>query len=293
MKELLDTLKKHDLRTNKYKTIGHATIIDSNKGRLVLKEKQNQDIYNYLDSRSFNYYPKMINDDKYQIMEYQENTNMPKEQKMLDLINLVSLLHNKTTFYQNVDEDDYKKIYEDLKNNIDYLFNYYNDLMTVIESRVFMAPDELLLARNISIVFAALNYSSVKLDEWLDSIKDKHRKRYAVIHNNLSLDHFIKNKNAYLISWDKSRIDSPIYDIYKLYKDNAMEYDFKDILKAYNKNYPLLEEEKNLFYILISIPDKIELNDTMYNNSKKISNLIDYLYKTEELISPNNSENTK
>ena len=32
---------------------------------------------------------------------------MPEEQKMIDMINLVSLLHSKTTFYKEVDEDDY------------------------------------------------------------------------------------------------------------------------------------------------------------------------------------------
>ena len=39
MKELIDTLKKHNLRTNSYETSCKAIIINSNKGKLVLKKR--------------------------------------------------------------------------------------------------------------------------------------------------------------------------------------------------------------------------------------------------------------
>ena len=293
MKKLIPTLKKYGLKTTNYEKKGHVIIINSNKGKLVLKKIKNADIYNYLDSRSFNYYPNNIIDSEYNIMQYVLDVKMPKDQKMLDLINLVSLLHNKTTYYKNVDIDCYKKIYEDLKNDIDYLFNYYNDLATSIESRQYFNPSEYLLITNISIIFSALNYCFNELDKWYELVKDKNIRRYVVIHNNLSLDHFIKNKNSYLLSWDNAKIDSPIYDIYKLYKKYAFEFDFKDLLAKYEKNYPLLEEEKNLFYILISLPDKIELTSNIYSDCIKIEQLIDYLYKTEKIVSPNNSKNTE
>ena len=292
MKELISILKKHDLRTKSYEKIGNVIVIDSNKGKLVLKKK-NTDIYEYLSSRNFNYYPKHIYDNDYEIMEYVENINMPKEQKILDLINLVSLLHSKTTFFKNVDIDDYKKTYEELKNKISYLNNYYNDIMTFIESKIYMSPSEQVLANNISIVFNALRYSNDKLDEWYKNVEDKHRRRYAIIHNNLDLNHFIRNNNSYLLSWDKSKIDLPIYDLYSLYKKYALDFDFKYIFKIYEKNYPLLKEEKELFNIMISIPDKIDFNKTLFDVCTDITNLIDYLYKTEDLILPNNSKDTK
>lgn len=293
MKEINNVLKKHDLRTNYYEKRGHAIIVNSNKGKLVLKKKSNNDIYDYLDSRSFNYYPKTIFDDDYMIMEYLEESKIPDDQKILDLINLVSLLHSKTTHFKNVDIDEYKKNYEDLKGNINYLLNYYDDLMTIIESKVYMSPRELLLARNISIIFNALNYTNNKLDDWYNNVKDKNRRRYVVIHNNLDLNHFIRNKNPYLLSWDKSKIDIPIYDLYILYKKYATQFDFKYLIQKYEKEYPLLEDEKSLFYILISIPDKIEFTDNIYNDCIKIEKMLDYLYITESLVSPDNSKNTK
>ena len=293
MKDIIDALKKYNLRSNHYEIKGNVVFITSKDGKYVVKKKNNIDIFNYLNSRSFNYYPKYIDTDKYYIMDYLEEQKMPIEQKMLDLINLTSLLHNKTTFYSNVDFDDYKKNYEELKATINDTINHYEGLISHIESVQFMSPAELLLARGISIIFSALNYSNNSLDIWYKIVRDKNRRRHVLIHNNLSLDHFIRSDNAYFISWDKSKIDIPIYDLYKLYKEYAFNFDFKYLFSRYEKNYPLLEEERMLLFILISIPDKITFTDNIYNDCVKIENLIDYLYKTESVISPDNLEDTK
>lgn len=291
MIELDSVLKKHNLRTMSYQKSGKAIIIDSNKGKLVLKPKCKEPIYSYLDARSFSYYPEsIIVDEDYEITPFLENVDMPDDQKMMDLIGLVSLLHNKTTYYKNVDYDEYKKNYEELKGNISYLINYYNDFMTIIESKVFPDPAELLFSRNCSIVFASLAYCEKKLDEWYELVKDKTKRRYAVLHNNLSLDHFIRNKNAYLISWDHSKRDLPIYDLYKLYKKYSLDFDFEMILKKYEQNSPLSEEEKKLFFILISMPDKLEWENSIYQNCKKVSRLIDSLYVSEKIVLPQNVE---
>ena len=73
-------------------------------------------------------------------------------------------------------------------------------------------------------------------------VKDKKKDRFVVVHNNLDLSHFLRNKNSYLISWDKTKIDKPIFDLYKLYKRHYSEFDFVEVLKKYERNYPLLEE---------------------------------------------------
>lgn len=293
MLEINEVLKKNNLRTTEYRKLGKAILVNTNQGKLVVKEKGTNDIYSYLESRNFNYYPNLIEDDKYEILEYIEEINTPNEQKMLDLIRLVSLLHNKTTYYKEVTTDEYRKIYEDVMNNIDYLHSYYSDMITIIESRVYMSPSEYLLARGISKIFNSLNFSKYEIEAWYELIKDKKKQRYVVLHNNLELSHFIRNKNSYLISWEKSKIDIPIFDFYKLYKNHSLEYDFSILLKTYENDYPLLEEERKLLFILISLPDKIELENDEYKTCIKISKLLDYLYKTDELISPYYSEHTE
>ena len=108
--------------------------------------------------------------------------------------------------------------------------------------------------------------------------------RVSVIHNNLKLSHFIKNSSDYLISWDKAKIDIPIFDLYKLYNNHALDFDFTEILKKYENNYPLHEEELDLLFILISMLFKIEFNTNNYNLCKKISNELDKIYKTNKII---------
>lgn len=289
MKQISEILKKYNIKPHRYIKNGKATIIDTEMGRFVVKKNnKNKKIFDYLRSRSFNYYPKIISDEdeEYEISEYIEELDYPNEQKMLDLINLISLLHNKTTHYKEIDYDDYKQIYEDIKNNIEYLESYYNDIITLIESHIYMSPSEYLLARNISRIFIALNFCKEEIENWYELIKDKTKQRVVVLHNNLDLSHFFKMDNSYLISWDKSKIGIPIFDLYILYKRHALDFDFSEVLKQYEQNYPLQKDEKKLFFILIALPPKIDFDKSIYEQTKEISNQMDIMYKTEKLISP-------
>ena len=295
MKEINELIREY--KPNGYKKIKNVILIKTKDNKMIIKKKQNtNNIYDYLNSKSFRYYPKIINENEnYRITEYIEEVKMPLEQKMIDMINLVSLLHSKTSFYKEVDEADYKKIYEDITGNIEYLGSYYMDLITIIESKVYMSPSEYLIARNISKINSSLNYAKIELEKWLEKLETKKKQRFVVLHNNLELDHYIRGNNSYLISWDKSKIDIPIFDLYKLYKKYALTFDFESILKEYEKIYPLLKEEKMLLFILIALPDKIEFTDNEYENTCLVSKKIDIIYKTEKLIeeySKEKKENT-
>lgn len=296
MLSLKDILKKYELKPHRYEKNGKVVFIDTIKGRFAVKNNnRNKEIINYLESRNFDYFPKVINDidDEYEIIEYIEGTNIPKEQKIIDMIDLISLLHNKTTHYKEVDSDHYRQIYEDINNNIEYLYSYYSDLITMIESKIFPSPFEYLLSRNITKIYSALSFSKTEIEKWYELVKNKKKDRFVVVHNNLDLTHFLRNKNSYLISWDKSKIDKPIFDLYKLYKRHYNDFDFLEILKRYEMNYPLSEEERKLFFILIALPDKIELDSNEYLLTKKASKLIEHVFRTENFVSPYYSKNTE
>ena len=289
MRQINEILKKYEIKPYRYTTNGNVTFVDTEMGRFAIKEKSpNQEILNYLKSRSFDYYPKIVNneDDDYEISEFVEDTEYPNEQKIMDLVSVVSLLHNKTTHFKEVDLEDYKKIYEDVTNNIEYLTSYYNDIITFIETKVYMSPSEYLIARNISKVYASLNFCKGEIDKWYSMIQNKTKQRYVVIHNNLDLSHFIKSDKVYLTSWRKAKISLPIFDLYILYKRHALEYEFSEILKYYEQNYPLQEDERKLFFVLITLPPKFDFDKNEYEMTKYINEQIDLLYKTEKLISP-------
>lgn len=289
MQKINEILKKYNIKPHRYEKNGKVIIVSDEVNKYVIKKNQrNQEIFEYLRNRSFDYYPKILNNsnDSYEISEYIYDDYIPDEQKMLDLIKLVSLLHNKTTHYKEVDFADYKTIYETLSNNIEYLYSYYNDIITLIETKVYMSPSEYLLARNISKIFGSLNFSKQELEKWYKLVENKTKQRVVVLHNNLDLSHFRSNTKNYLLSWDKAKLGIPIFDLYILYKRHGLDFNFEEILKYYESSYKLQEDEKILFFILIALPDKIEFDGTLYEQTKKIGKFLDLSYKTESLISP-------
>lgn len=297
MRKMNELVEKYGLQPQKYVIKGKTTLIETDKGSLAIKQRNrdsNGNILTYLDSRSFSYYPKVVyDDDDYIVTEAIEEVSMPIEQKFSDMIDLVSLLHSKTTHYKEVDLDDYKKLYEDISNNIVYLTSYYEDYLDIAESHVFMSPSEYLLARNSSKIFSSLNFAKKELDNWYELIKEKRKQRLVVLHNNLELSHFIRNKTPYLISWDKSKIGIPIFDLYKLYYKHGVDYEFSEILKRYERNYPLLKEERMLLFILMALPDKLAFDDDEFELTMKMSRFIDRLYKSEMIISPYYTKDAK
>ena len=281
MNNLRSFLNKNDLEIKRLTIKNKTKILDTNRGTLVFKNKDN----NINLSRAFNNYAKRVfENNNYDVYEYINGYNEPNEQKILDLINLLTILHYKTTFYKEVDIDYFKEIYENTINKIEYIYNYYTDIISLIETSIYMSPVEYLIARNISKIYESLNYSKENINKWYELVKDKRRIRVVNIHNNLSLEHYIKSDKPYLISWEKSKIDNPIYDLYNLYLNHYLDFDFNELFINYESKYPLLNEERILLFSLLTIPWKFEFNDTEYNLCKNARKLFDYLYKTEKLV---------
>ena len=133
-------------------------------------------------------------------------------------------------------------------------------------------------------IFQSLDFCSQKLDEWFSKVKEDLKTRVAYIHNNLETDHYIKNTKEYLISWEKSRIDSPILDLIVFYQKEYMNLNFEPIIERYMRNYPLNPQEQCLFFIVISIPPIMNLEGSEISVTKEIRKKLDYLFKTENLV---------
>ena len=123
----------------------------------------------------------------------------------------------------------------------------------MIEKEVYMSPSGYLIARNINIIFGSIYYAKHNLEEWYKKIDNNKNERVVNIHNNISLDHYIKNEKPYLISWNKSRIDSPIYDLLSFYKNHYLDFDFDDLFHFYESGYPLKEDERLLLFTYMAI----------------------------------------
>ena len=276
---------EYNIPINKITIKNNTRIIDD---KIVLKKKKNNDlnnVYKYLKSRSFDYFPEPITiDNLYEVYPFLEDTYEPSEQKATDIMHLLGLLHSKTTFYREIDIDKNKEIYENISDELEYLNNFYNDLITMIEKEVYMSPSGYLIARNINIIFSSIYYAKHNLEEWYKKIDNNKNERVVNIHNNISLDHYIKNEKPYLISWNNSKIDSPIYDLLSFYKNHYLDFDFDDLFHFYESSYPLKEEERFLLFTYMAMPSEIKSVNDELEMCIKINKMIEYLYKTSNLI---------
>lgn len=275
----------------RYTIKGKSTILETTCGDFIIKPK-NKDInelYTYLTNRGFMNYPKIIDSsrDEVNVFEYVEDIKLPKEQKCDDLIEIIASLHNKTSYFKEVSEDKFKSIYEDIKSNINYLSNYYNTLYEIGFNEVYESPSNYIFMRNYFKINSALEYANNELDNWYSLVTSETKIRVCLIHNNLELNHLLNNK---LISWDNYMIDTPVIDIVKLYKKEWKNIDFSEILERYMYKFPLLEYEKKLLFILISMPPEIKKSDNEFEKCKVVSEVMDYVFKTGELIRPYNTE---
>ena len=275
----------------RYTIKGKSTILETTCGDFIIKPK-NKDInelYTYLTNRGFINYPKIIDSsrDEVNVFEYVEDIKLPKEQKCDDLIEIIASLHNKTSYFKEVSEDKFKSIYEDVLSNINYLSNYYNTLYEIGFNEIYASPSNYIYMRNYYKLNSALEYAKSELENWYSLITSETKIRVCLIHNNLELNHLLNDK---LISWDNYMIDTPVIDIVKLYKKEWNNINFSEILERYMYKFPLLEYEKKLLFILISMPPEIKKSDNEFEKCKMVSEVMDYVFKTEELIRPYNTE---
>lgn len=280
----------------KYTIKGKTINVNSMQGNFVIKpaKKDIISLFSYLNSRSFYNYPKVIaKDDDYITYEYLKELETPKEQQLLDLVLVVAKLHNKTVYFKEVTEDKYKEIYDNIKDNVIYLRDYYSEIYDEAFNEIYISPAKYNFLLNYSLLNNDLAFILDELDEWFNLVKESNKQRVCLIHNNLSLEHFIKGMDSYLISWDKYTFDTPVMDIVNLYHNEYLTCDFSGILKEYLKNFKLSVDEEKLLFILLSLPDKVNFDDSEFNNTINVANLVDYIKRTEKLIRPYYTEKQK
>lgn len=280
---------------NKIKKIDNLKIITKDNRKICIKKNKNKNIidkYNYLKSKDFRNFidTKIIGD--YEVRDYIDEIPLSYPDKLNELIYLITLLHIKTTHYKNMPLSKIKEIYENGIDNIIEVKNYYENLCDRYDTYLFLKPSLFLLIRNISLILISLDNSRLFLDKWYKIMKDKRRKRVVMNHNNLKITNMIVSDCNYLINWDNSSINSPVYDLLSLFKNNFNEIDMTDIYDVYRSKYSLYEEEKYYLYFKLLTIEKLKLNNTELMNTREVRNLLFYLNRVNEFLN-NNIENKK
>ena len=230
-----------------------------------------------MSSRGFDNYVKIKDSNRsdYFIYPYIYENIIPYEQKGSDMAKTVALLHAKTSYFKDIDESVFDNIYNNIDNNIEYIKNYYSDLYDEIFMKEYYNSFENLFMDIYSKINNACLFCKNELEKWYSISTIKKSKRVALLHNNLCLDHFLKGEDDYLISFEKAKIDTPVLDLIKFYKNEYDKLDFKEIFKTYLYHFDLTSDEYKLFFILISLPDEIKIRDLpKYLNPRIIEPLI-------------------
>lgn len=281
----------------RYTLKGSVTILNTTSGNFVIKDKTNDlgNLFAYLKSRSFENYPKLIDESRkdVNVFEYIEDIKTPPEQKATDLINVVSNLHNKTSYYKDVTEDSFKEVYDNIESNIKYLSELYLNYYNTFFNEEMMSPSHYLFMRNYSKIAADLKFCQDELDKWFEMVKDSHKTRVALIHNNLTLDHYLKNNKDYLISWEHSRVDTPVLDLVNFYHHEYFDLNFENIIADYLASYPLNDDELKLLFVMLALPPSIKFTSNEFSSCLEIRHSLDYIFKTEDLIRPYYTEDHK
>ncbi len=274
----------------RYTKRGKITILETTSGNFVVKPKENDvaKVYRYLQSRNFHEFPELVDFSRADVnmFSYVEDTPMPTEQKAQDLIGILASLHQKTAYFKTVSLDTYQEIYENIDSNIQYLKQYYDTLFDTCFLENYMSPSHYLFMRNSSKILSSLDFAKRELDDWFELVKQESRQRVSFIHNNMSLEHYLKGDRDYFISWEKSKIDSPVLDLVHFYQTDYFDVEFITLFQKYQEKFPLQEAEKKLFFILISLPMKMTFTEEEFQNCKMVREGLDYLFKTEELVRP-------
>lgn len=274
-------------KINKITIKGNVKIIETEDKKVVIKKKSKDmnSLFDYLNRRNFLCYPNIEketrNDVEYEYYNEKKYFNQNDDE---DFIRTIADLHYKTTYYKDVSRLKYKDIYNTLIDNIDYLKDYYEKYISEADIETYMSPSNYLFVRNYSIVNSSLFYIEKELNAWYNLVKDKTKERVSVVHNNLRKDNFLRSDKDLLIGWENYMVDTPILDIYKLYKNEYKNIDFKSMFKVYNDTFKLTKEELKLFFIMISMPKKLEKTDNEFNNVRNTKLFIDYMYRTNDFI---------
>lgn len=267
-------------------------ILEENKQYVKkVKRSNKQELFKYLKSKGFKNYLTTIEETKeYEMYRYISEDNLPIEDKAIEIINNMSLLHILTTTYQENNQSKITELYKQTDTTLLELKNYYLELQDYIETKEFFSPAEHLLMNNISNIYKALNYSKSKLEEWYQIVQNNKSIRYVQLHNNISLEHSLKEDILYFINWDISKKDLAIYDFINFYKNDFQVLDMNSLFQIYQSKFNYTEDEQLLFETIISIPPKINFTKNNYINTLKARYVVNYLEKTNIFLLKDNKE---
>ena len=225
------------------------------------KHFQQEQIYQRLEERNFQHFIKPLYIyHQEEVFPYIHEKNYRNEEKAIDMMHVLSLLQNKTTFYKEISLDEMKEFYEEKKGKINYLIAYYQDLEELFFKEVFPSPTVYLLQRNLSLLFSSLFFAKETLEEWYQLISSKKYQRQVLVHHRYELSHLLEGETPLLVSLDEMTYGSPVEDFVYFMQKHCLELEMTSLYQLYQQKYPYQKEEFLLLSLLLAIPPQLKLD---------------------------------
>ncbi|MBD1381190.1 spore coat protein YsxE [Metabacillus arenae] len=188
-------------------------------------------------------------------------------------------LHKKTIKEIPLNKEETRIYYEKTKQLWNENKMNYEKFVDKSEKKWYVSPFELQALTYYIEASRATDFALEKLDEWFEAVKDLEETRIVYIHGRLSAHHFLYDDEGtgHFINFEQAAYAPPINDLLLFYFRTLNSYpvtcnECVDWFYTYSANFPLKEEEKNLFLSYLAYPNSIYKVVQSYqkkNRSKK------------------------
>jgi spore coat protein YsxE len=216
-----------------------------------------------------------INKDFYYLMPWIKNEKVSNKQYYQAFIKDLSEMHAKT-LDETFNETDVETVYQRFQNHLKKRKEVLEIYAQTVERRVYMSPFDYEFMNYFPYLMQSIDRSLYFQHQWFEKAKEKSHYRRSVCHGKLSSNHYcFADNNRFFISVNHLTFDQPVKDLaralHSMLKVNAFnEADIEELLIIYEKNMPLLEDEKQLLKGYLTYPKHVfQVVDSYYQNKRK------------------------
>ncbi|MFD3449561.1 spore coat protein YsxE [Microbacteriaceae bacterium 4G12] len=236
----------------------------------------------------------------YYLMPWLDGTEQKGEENdhYHKLFQALAVMHQKTLREENIAEETVQQHYDSLTEQWEKERDMMEQFIDQCEGRWYMSPFELQYCTYYHHVMRAHQFATKQLEEWHKVMEEKETTRIALIHGNVSMNHFLfdHQRNGYFISLENSQFSTPVQDLVQFYKTSFYTYpiarnDRYEWYQVYQKNFPFTPEEKKLMLAYLAYPQQFIKQVSRYTSAAETRserdelNLVTSLQKNYWLVS--------
>ncbi|MFC5712672.1 hypothetical protein ACFPU1_07750 [Thalassorhabdus alkalitolerans] len=271
--EIKQTLQSYGLKPNKWERIGNVFKVECYQGTFALKQSQfpadsldrflqtmryfeREQIYSVVPLYPNRYGEFAVQGSKatYYLMPWVlEDTRHAagKEERILETLGLMHRFSERmeesadeyvTSFGEQVQRKKERELLE--------LERYADE----IERKHYFSPFELAILTHFPFIHQLYQESQKHFNTWLEISREKQQVRTVRCHGCPSVEHAVIDSqgNTYLINFEKTRDDSPAWDLAYFFRDSFEKGLWDNIdayrwMTIYEKQFPLAEADRSLF----------------------------------------------